>query len=189
VAVLKRCHPETHSKLRFFLLSFFLISEISRRSFRTVPSLIYTLSVPTSCIRCLYRWLCGYCYILQWLTSIVLYDLFGLLRSKRYCPSPDRQTTSISSSFPCVVSVHTSSGHFLCLLTLAMEHCLLACDIVLGCDWFVFCSTTIPGDTIILSDSSTVLDFFLLPRACLRSQSGESFYSCYSFLIISKSTS
>jgi hypothetical protein len=133
-------------------------------------------------LQCLYRWSCGYCYsgLLVGSSSSDYYIQKGYF--------PDRQTTGTSSSFPCAVSAYTSSGQFLCLLTLATEHCLL-CDIVLGCDWFTFCSTAIPGDTITSSDYNTVLDFSLLIRACLWSQSGESFNSCYFFLIISKSTS
>ena len=106
--------------------------------------------------------------------------------SSEYClrkgyHSGRRRTTD--SSFPCAVSVHTSSGQFLCLLTLAVED-NLPCDVVLGRDWFNFCSTGIPQATIALSDSA-VLDFSLSPIACLRSQSGERFY-VFSFLLYLK---
>jgi hypothetical protein len=113
--------------------------------------------------------------------AIAIYDGDSSLStiSSIYCLQKGyhhRQTKTIQ----CAVSVNTSSGQFLCLLHLGVGGKQLPCDIVLGCDWFNFCSTAIPGATISLSDS-TILDFSLSPRVGFRSQSGEYFYQSHPF--------
>ena len=73
------------------------------------------------------------------------------------------------------VSVVTSMGGFSCLLNLFEEPVDTIYDLKLGRDWLTYCTTSIPGAYILLSDE-TCLVFSSSPFSAVRPREFPSYY-------------